>query len=115
MRTLVARDMTEIGERGANLSGGQKARVSLARAVYSGSEIYLLDDPLSALDSNVKRKIFHNCIAGKLRGKTILLASHSIEYLDKADRILVLDEGEIVFDGSYPEFLREEKYISLVQ
>jgi ATP-binding cassette subfamily C (CFTR/MRP) protein 2 len=110
-----AGDMTEIGERGINLSGGQKARVSLARAVYSDSDIYLLDDPLSALDSNVKNKIFYNCIANKLKGKTILLASHCIEYLEKADRILVLNEGEIAFDGSYSEFLKHDKFLSLLK
>lgn len=110
-----AGDMTEIGERGINLSGGQKARVSLARALYSDSDIYLLDDPLSALDSNVKSKIFHNCIAGKLKGKTILLASHCIEYLDKADRILVLNEGEIAFDGTYTEFKQNDRFLSLLK
>jgi len=110
-----AGDMTEIGERGINLSGGQKARVSLARAVYSNNDIYLLDDPLSALDSNVKSKIFYSCIADKLKGKTILLASHCIEYLEKADRILVLNEGEIAFDGSYSEFLKNEKFLSLLK
>jgi ABC-type multidrug transport system fused ATPase/permease subunit len=109
-----AGDMTEIGERGINLSGGQKARVSLARAIYSDREIYLLDDPLSALDSNVKGKIFHNCIVGKLAKKTIVLASHCIEFLEKADRILVLDKGEIIFDGSYTEFIKNERFVNLV-
>jgi len=109
-----AGDMTEIGERGINLSGGQKARVSLARAVYSDREIYLLDDPLSALDSNVKGKIFHNCIVGKLAKKTIVLASHCIEFLEKADRILVLDKGEIIFDGNYTEFMKNERFVNLV-
>eukprot|EP01022_Parablepharisma_sp_SALTPOND_P011045 TRINITY_DN1457_c0_g1_i1.p1 TRINITY_DN1457_c0_g1~~TRINITY_DN1457_c0_g1_i1.p1 ORF type:complete len:1246 (-),score=102.55 TRINITY_DN1457_c0_g1_i1:2163-5900(-) len=109
-----AGDRTEIGERGINLSGGQKARVSMARAVYSDRDIYLLDDPLSALDSNVKGKIFHNCIVGKLAGKTRILASHCIEFLDMADRIIVLDKGQSVFDGSYVEFMKNERFVALV-
>ena len=111
---LPAGDMTEIGERGINLSGGQKARVSLARAVYSDRDIYLLDDPLSALDSNVKGKIFHNCIIGKLANKTRILASHCIEFLDKADRIIVLDKGEIIFNGIYSDFMKNERFVALV-
>lgn len=109
-----AGDMTEIGERGINLSGGQKARVSLARAIYSDRDIYLLDDPLSALDSNVKGKIFNNCIIGKLAKKTIVLASHCIEFLEKADRIVVLEKGEIVFDDCYAEFMKNERFVNLV-
>ena len=108
-------DLTEIGERGINLSGGQKARVSLARAIYADRDIYLLDDPLSALDSNVKSKIFYNCIIGRLGGKTRILASHCIEFLDKADRIIVLDKGKIVFDGAYETFIKNEQFKELMQ
>ncbi len=115
IRTFPAGDLTEIGERGINLSGGQKARVSMARALYSDRDIYLLDDPLSALDSNVKGKIFYNCVMGRLAGKTRVLASHCIEFLDKADRILVMDKGSIVFDGPYSRFIKNEKFLTLVK
>ena len=69
-------DETEIGEKGINLSGGQKARLSLARAVYSRNDIYLLDDPLSAVDAKVARKLYHNCLIGILKGKTVILVTH---------------------------------------
>jgi len=69
-------DETEIGEKGINLSGGQKARLSLARAVYSRNDIYLLDDPLSAVDAKVARKLYHNCLNGILKGKTVILVTH---------------------------------------
>lgn len=69
----------QIGERGANLSGGQKQRVNVARAVYSDSDVYLLDDPLSALDVRVSKEIFHNCIQRQLKGKTVILATHQLQ------------------------------------
>ena len=69
-------DLTEIGEKGINISGGQKARLSLARAIYSDADIYLFDDPLSALDAKVSKKIFKEAIKGFLKGKTILLVTH---------------------------------------
>ena len=67
---------TEIGERGVNISGGQRARISLARACYSEADIYLLDDPLSAVDPHVTNKIFSECICGYLREKAVLLVTH---------------------------------------
>ncbi|KAK2503012.1 hypothetical protein MC885_017373, partial [Smutsia gigantea] len=72
-------DMTEIGERGLNLSGGQKQRISLARAVYSDRELYLLDDPLSAVDAHVGKHIFEECIKKTLRGKTVVLVTHQLQ------------------------------------
>lgn len=69
----------QIGERGLNLSGGQRQRVSLARAVYSNHDIYLLDDPLSAVDAHVGRHIFEECIKKTLRGKTVLLVTHQLQ------------------------------------
>ncbi|KAF3817859.1 hypothetical protein GH733_013146 [Mirounga leonina] len=72
-------DMTEIGERGLNLSGGQKQRISLARAVYSDRELYLLDDPLSAVDTHVGKHIFEECIKKMLRGKTVILVTHQLQ------------------------------------
>ena len=82
---LPAADQTEIGEAGLNLSGGQKARVSLARAVYADSEILLLDDPISALDADVGKKVFHQVIKGICKHKTIILATHAVDYLHLAD------------------------------
>ncbi|KAF0691726.1 Aste57867_17102 [Aphanomyces stellatus] len=98
-------DATEIGERGINLSGGQKARISLARAMYhQEADVYLLDDPLSALDVHVANAVFTDCMQGLLRGKTTLLvlASH-YHLLPYADRIILMSEGSIVGDGTYDE------------
>ncbi|KDO23428.1 hypothetical protein SPRG_11521 [Saprolegnia parasitica CBS 223.65] len=96
-------DATEIGERGINLSGGQKARVSLARGVYHRkADIYLLDDPLSALDVHVATAVFHECIRGLLGGKTTVLVLNShYHFLPLADRVLLMDNGSIVGDGTY--------------
>lgn len=73
---LPAGDQTEIGERGITLSGGQRARIALARAVYADCDIILLDDPLSAVDARVARSLVQNCLLGILKGKTIILATH---------------------------------------
>lgn len=96
-------DQTEIGEKGINLSGGQKQRVSLARAVYSGADIYIFDDPLSAVDSHVGKHIFDNviCENGMLKGKTRFLVTHAISYLPRVDEIFVMANGEISESGSY--------------
>ena len=92
---LFARGLdTEIGERGINISGGQKARVSLARACYSDADIYLLDDPLSAVDPNVAQKLFTKCIHGFLRNKATILVTHQVSFLPRVKRILVLEAGE---------------------
>ena len=71
----------QIGERGLNLSGGQKQRISLARAVYSDHELYLLDDPLSAVDTHVGKHIFEECIKKMLRGKTVILVTHQLQVI----------------------------------
>jgi len=90
-------DQTEIGERGINLSGGQKARVGLARAVYANKDIILMDDPVSALDAQVKKSIFKEVIMGVLKDKTRILATHAIDFLDVCDSIICLDKGNVVF------------------
>uniref|UniRef100_A0A1L8E4B5 ABC-type glutathione-S-conjugate transporter n=2 Tax=Nyssomyia neivai TaxID=330878 RepID=A0A1L8E4B5_9DIPT len=102
-------DQTEIGEKGINLSGGQKQRVSLARAVYSNADIYLLDDPLSAVDAHVGKHIFDNVVGpkGLLAGKTRLLVTHGISYLPHMDEILVISGGEISESGHYKELLAQ--------
>uniref|UniRef100_A0A9J8A459 ABC-type glutathione-S-conjugate transporter n=1 Tax=Cyprinus carpio carpio TaxID=630221 RepID=A0A9J8A459_CYPCA len=104
---LPAGDTTEIGEKGLNLSGGQKQRVSLARAVYRKADVYLLDDPLSAVDAHVGQHIFNKVIGprGILRDKTRILVTHGMSFLPQADLILVLVDGEISERGSYQELL----------
>lgn len=89
-KLFAAGDMTEIGGKGVTLSGGQKARISLARAIYSDAEIYLLDDPLSAVDAHVGKSIWTNVIMGylKQRGATVLIASHQTQYFNDVDKIL---------------------------
>lgn len=96
-------DLTEIGQRGVSLSGGQKARVGLARAVYSNADICLLDDPLSAVDTKVGRKLFDSCILGELSGRIRLLATHQLQYLKNVNRIAVIEKGSIAYQGSYDE------------
>ncbi|XP_035697627.1 multidrug resistance-associated protein 4-like [Branchiostoma floridae] len=96
-------DETYIGDRGVTLSGGQKARLSLARAVYIDADIYLLDDPLSAVDAAVGRKLFNKCILGELGSKARILVTHQMQFLKKADKILVLDQGKQVAFGTYEE------------
>uniref|UniRef100_A0ACB8FJN8 Multidrug resistance-associated protein 4 n=1 Tax=Sphaerodactylus townsendi TaxID=933632 RepID=A0ACB8FJN8_9SAUR len=98
-------DLTVIGDRGATLSGGQKARVNLARAVYQDADIYLLDDPLSAVDAEVSRHLFEKCICQALRKKLSVLVTHQLQYLPSASQILILKEGKEVGKGTYSEFL----------
>lgn len=103
LEVLPGGDMTEIGEKGINLSGGQKQRVSLGRAVYNNADIYLLDDPLSAVDSHVGKHIFDEVIGpnGLLKNKTRVLVTHGLVHLPEADSIIVMDKGKIVEMGSY--------------
>ncbi|KAK2888852.1 hypothetical protein Q8A67_014227 [Cirrhinus molitorella] len=106
MELLPEGDLTVIGDRGATLSGGQKARVNLARAVYQDADIYLLDDPLSAVDAEVGRHLFEQCICGILKDKPRILVTHQLQYLKAANQILVLKEGHMVARGTYSELLR---------
>jgi ATP-binding cassette subfamily C (CFTR/MRP) protein 1 len=96
-------DQIEIGEKGINLSGGQKQRVSLARAVYSGADIYIFDDPLSAVDSHVGKHIFDHVMGenGVLKNKTRFLVTHSLSFLPKVNEIYVMMNGEITERGTY--------------
>ncbi|XP_038013186.1 canalicular multispecific organic anion transporter 2 isoform X2 [Motacilla alba alba] len=111
LEVLPGGDQTEIGEKGINLSGGQRQRVSLARAVYSSSDIFLLDDPLSAVDSHVAKHIFDKVIGpdGVLKGKTRILVTHGISFLPQVDHIFVLVDGKISEMGSYQELLKQNK------
>ncbi|KAG5895083.1 hypothetical protein JTB14_021045 [Gonioctena quinquepunctata] len=88
-------DMSSVGERGLILSGGQKARLNLARAIYRDADIYLLDDPLSAVDTVVGRQIFENCLLTYLKGKTRLIVTHHLQYLERADLIIFIDKVEL--------------------
>ncbi|XP_076004914.1 ATP-binding cassette sub-family C member 4-like isoform X1 [Genypterus blacodes] len=106
MELLPDGDLTLIGDRGATLSGGQKARVNLARAVYQDADIYLLDDPLSAVDAEVGRHLFEQCICGLLKKKPRILVTHQLQYLKAADQIVVLKEGHMVAKGTYAELQR---------
>ncbi|KAM4525784.1 ATP-binding cassette sub-family C member 3 isoform 2-T2 [Fundulus diaphanus] len=109
LQVLPGGDMTEIGEKGINLSGGQRQRVSLARALYSGADVYLLDDPLSAVDAHVSKHIFDNLIGpeGILQGKTRVLVTHGITFLPQVDNIVVMVDGRVSEMGSYQELLKQ--------
>uniref|UniRef100_A0A8C3TEP1 ATP binding cassette subfamily C member 3 n=1 Tax=Chelydra serpentina TaxID=8475 RepID=A0A8C3TEP1_CHESE len=109
LEVLPGGDHTEIGEKGINLSGGQRQRVSLARAVFSDADVYLLDDPLSAVDSHVAKHIFDNVIGpeGALKGKTRMLVTHGITFLPQVDHIVVLVDGKVSEMGSYQELLKQ--------
>lgn len=86
------RDQTMVGERGVSMSGGQRARINLARAVYKDADVYLMDDPLSAVDTHVGKHLFEECIIKHLHGKTRILVTHQLQYLKKADHIIVLND-----------------------
>ncbi|DAA23778.1 TPA: ATP-binding cassette protein C4-like [Bos taurus] len=101
-------DLTEIGDGGTPLSSGQRARVSLARAVYQDADIYLLDDPLSAVDTGISRHLFEQCIRQALKEKITILVTHQLQYLKDASQILILKDGKMVKRGTYTEFLKSE-------
>ncbi|GJP36813.1 hypothetical protein CLOM_g21286 [Closterium sp. NIES-68] len=100
---LAGGDMAEIGERGINLSGGQKHRVALARAVYSQPDVVLLDDPLSAVDTHVGRHLFTECICGELAGTTRVLVTHQLQYASHADVIIAIKAGRVAAVGTFDE------------
>ncbi|XP_018091823.1 multidrug resistance-associated protein 1 isoform X2 [Xenopus laevis] len=110
LEILPTGDRTEIGEKGVNLSGGQKQRVSLARAVYCNTDIYLLDDPLSAVDAHVGKHIFDKVIGpkGMLKNKTRILVTHGVSYLPQMDSIIVMVDGKITEVGSYQDLLKQD-------
>lgn len=104
---LPAGSETEIGERGINLSGGQKQRVSLARSAYDDADIYLLDDPLSAVDAHVDHHLWNELIGpqGLLGSKTRILVTHGIHHLQEVDKVVVLKDGKVVEQGHYEELM----------
>uniref|UniRef100_A0A5G2R7R0 Uncharacterized protein n=1 Tax=Sus scrofa TaxID=9823 RepID=A0A5G2R7R0_PIG len=97
-------DLTVVRGRGTPLSAGQKARISLARALYQDADIYLLDDPLSAVDAGVSRHLFEQCIRQALREKITILVTHQLQYLKDASQILILKDGKIMKKGTFAEF-----------
>ncbi|CAH1381863.1 unnamed protein product, partial [Tenebrio molitor] len=106
-------DNTVVGERGVMLSGGQKARINLARAVYTDADIYLLDDPLAAVDAHVATHLFNECILGYLKEKCVILVTHQIQYLDKANRIYFLEKGHVAAEGRYDELTTQQNEMFL--
>ncbi|XP_024965502.1 ABC transporter C family member 3-like isoform X1 [Cynara cardunculus var. scolymus] len=98
-------DQTVIGERGINLSGGQKQRLQIARALYQDSDIYLFDDPFSAVDAHTGSHLFKECLLGFLDSKTVIYITHQVEFLPAADLILVLKAGRIKQAGKYKDIL----------
>ena len=109
LRAMPNGEQTEIGEKGVNISGGQKARINLARALYTKKKLYLLDDPLSALDATVSDSVMRNAIlSDKLTGTTRVLATHQLQVLPLADYIVVLDKCLVVFAGSFQEYESSE-------
>ncbi|XP_033169095.1 multidrug resistance-associated protein 1 isoform X3 [Drosophila mauritiana] len=107
---LSAGDLTEIGEKGINLSGGQKQRISLARAVYSDADLYLLDDPLSAVDAHVGKHIFEEVIGpkGMLARKSRVLVTHGVTFLPQVDSIYVMKMGEISESGTFDQLVKNK-------
>lgn len=94
-------DKTLVGERGVSLSGGQRARINLARSVYNDADIYLLDDPLSAVDTHVGKHLFEECIVKYLKDKTRILVTHQLQYLKQADLIVIMNNVSNVLLSKY--------------
>jgi ATP-binding cassette subfamily C (CFTR/MRP) protein 4 len=88
-------DQTMVGEKGITLSGGQKARLALARALYADSDIFLLDDPISAVDSKVAREIHEKCLKKLCKTKTVILVTHQIGFLYDCDVVIIMEEGMV--------------------
>ena len=115
LETFEGKDLTEIGEKGINLSGGQKVRISLARTIYNEPDIYLFDDPISALDANVGKKIMKNCIVKYLKGKTRVVVTHALSYLKYMDRIIYMKSGRIEWSGNYEEVQNQPFFAELAK
>ncbi|XP_077868176.1 ATP-binding cassette sub-family C member 9-like [Saccoglossus kowalevskii] len=111
LQVLPGGDMIEIGEQGVNLSGGQKQRISLARALYTKSDIVILDDSLSALDVHVGEHVMEKAILGFLLGsnRTVILVTHQLQYLKHADQVLVMENGKITHQGKLSHIRRYNK------
>ena len=115
LESLIGGDMTEIGEKGINLSGGQRARINIARALYNNKDIYIFDDPLSALDANVGKNIVRNCIKEYLEDKTRILITHALQHVYYADKIYYMKKGKIIWEGDYKSLLNQEFFKNFQQ
>ena len=104
-------DQTEIGEKGVNLSGGQKARLAIARAIYNDSDIFIFDDPLSALDAYVGMNLFNEVFNKYLKEKTVIISTHALQYVSFFDKIFYMKHGKIKFEGKPTELEKEEFYL----
>ncbi|PHT87427.1 ABC transporter C family member 10 [Capsicum annuum] len=102
-------DLTEIGERGVNLSGGQKQRIQLARALYQNADVYLLDDPFSAVDAHTASSLFNEYVMEALSEKTVLLVTHQVDFLPAFDMVLLMSDGEILHAAPYHQLLASSK------
>ncbi|XP_023246288.1 multidrug resistance-associated protein 4-like [Copidosoma floridanum] len=108
LKQLARGDGTVVGESGATLSGGQCTRVNLARAVYRDADVYLLDDPLSAVDGRVGKRLLEDCINGLLANKTRVLITHQVQFLKESDEIIVMDKGCVKYQGNFTDFQKTE-------
>ena len=96
-------------------SGGQRARISLARAIYREADIYLLDDPLSAVDVHVAKHLFDSCLKGFLSGKTILLVTHQVQFSRLCDSVYLMNNGKLVAQGTFQDISKAENVAQLLQ
>ena len=115
---LPDRDFTIVGERGITLSGGQKSRIALARAIYADADVYLLDDPLSCVDVAVANKLFEMMTHGILVSKTVILSTHQLQFVCRTDKVLLLEDGHMVACGTYEEIANIpafKKYSELIE
>ena len=115
INSLIGGDLTEIGEKGINLSGGQRARINIARALYNNKDIYIFDDPLSALDANVGKNIVRNCIKFYLEDKTRILITHALQHVYYADKIYYMKNGKIKWEGDYKSLLKQDFFAEFQQ
>ncbi|XP_010671548.2 ABC transporter C family member 10 [Beta vulgaris subsp. vulgaris] len=115
LELLPFRDMTQIGERGVNLSGGQKQRIQLARALYRDADVYLLDDPFSAVDAHTATSLFNEYIMEALLEKTVLLVTHQVDFLPAFNCCLLMSDGEILHSGPYNHLMSSsQEFVELV-
>jgi len=108
-------DLTEIGSTGNNISGGQRARIALARAIYKDADIYLFDDPISSVDTYISMKIFHQGIVNLLKNKTVIYVTHDTRNLKYSNKVIVMNHFKIEFDGNYEQFSGKEKYKDIIE